>query len=64
MGALCAERFQSILPALDRLYMFHNAILVESRFIKALFFYCYITFVIYMLTSNLGAIVDMSILTK
>lgn len=40
----------SIFAALDKLYVLHNAILVESRFIKA-FFYCCITFLIYMLTS-------------
>jgi len=41
----------NIFAALDKLYVLHNAILVESRFIKAFFFYCCITFLIYMLTS-------------
>uniref|UniRef100_J3MNW7 Protein GAMETE EXPRESSED 1 n=2 Tax=Oryza brachyantha TaxID=4533 RepID=J3MNW7_ORYBR len=41
----------SIFAALDKLYVLHNAILVESRFIKAFFFYCCITFLVYMLTS-------------
>uniref|UniRef100_A0A0D9X2P2 Uncharacterized protein n=1 Tax=Leersia perrieri TaxID=77586 RepID=A0A0D9X2P2_9ORYZ len=41
----------NIFAALNKLYVLHNAILVESRFIKAFFFYCCITFLIYMLTS-------------
>ncbi|KAG2647393.1 hypothetical protein PVAP13_2KG572200 [Panicum virgatum] len=41
----------NIFAALDKLYVLHNAILVESRFIKAFFFYCCITFLIYLLTS-------------
>uniref|UniRef100_A0A0E0LPI3 Uncharacterized protein n=1 Tax=Oryza punctata TaxID=4537 RepID=A0A0E0LPI3_ORYPU len=41
----------SIFAALDKLYVLHNAVLVESRFIKAFFFYCCITFLAYMLTS-------------
>ncbi|GJN10756.1 hypothetical protein PR202_ga28878 [Eleusine coracana subsp. coracana] len=41
----------NIFAALDKLYVLHNAILVESRFIKAFFFYCCISFLIYMLTS-------------
>ncbi|TKW36372.1 hypothetical protein SEVIR_2G436300v4 [Setaria viridis] len=41
----------NIFAALDKLYVLHNAILVESRFIKAFFFYCCIAFLIYMLTS-------------
>ncbi|CAN6204590.1 unnamed protein product [Urochloa humidicola] len=41
----------NIFAALDKLYILHNAILAESRFIKAFFFYCCIVFLIYMLTS-------------
>ncbi|OEL24520.1 Protein GAMETE EXPRESSED 1, partial [Dichanthelium oligosanthes] len=41
----------NIFAALDKLYVLHSAILVESGFIKAFFFYCYIAFLIYMLTS-------------
>ncbi|CAL5061137.1 unnamed protein product [Urochloa decumbens] len=41
----------NIFAALDKLYVLHNAILVESRFIKAFFFYCCVAFLIYMLTS-------------
>ncbi|KAL6896921.1 hypothetical protein ACP4OV_007493 [Aristida adscensionis] len=41
----------NIFAALDKLYVLHNAILVESRFIKAFFFYCCIAFLVYMLTS-------------
>lgn len=44
-------RQANIFAALDKLYVLHNAILVESRFIKAFFFYCCIAFLIYMLTS-------------
>lgn len=40
----------NIFAALDKLYILHNAILAESRFIKA-FFYCCVVFLIYMLTS-------------
>ncbi|KAJ1289851.1 hypothetical protein BS78_02G196800 [Paspalum vaginatum] len=41
----------NIFAALDKLYILHNAILSETRFIKAFFFYCCIIFLIYMLTS-------------
>ncbi|XP_022680111.1 protein GAMETE EXPRESSED 1-like, partial [Setaria italica] len=41
----------NIFAALDKLHILHNAILAESRFIKAFFFYCCIVFLIYMLTS-------------
>lgn len=41
----------NIFAALDKLYILHNAILAESRFIKAFFFYCCIVFLVYMLTS-------------
>ncbi|WVZ65105.1 hypothetical protein U9M48_014525 [Paspalum notatum var. saurae] len=41
----------NIFAALDKLYILHNAILSETRFIKAFFFYCCIVFLIYMLTS-------------
>ncbi|KAE8787327.1 protein GAMETE EXPRESSED 1-like [Hordeum vulgare] len=41
----------SIFAALDKLYVLHNAILVESRFIKAFFFYCCVVFLLYLLTS-------------
>ncbi|CAD6203886.1 unnamed protein product [Miscanthus lutarioriparius] len=41
----------NIFAALDKLYILHNAILAESRFIEAFFFYCCIVFLIYMLTS-------------
>ncbi|RLM84380.1 hypothetical protein C2845_PM04G33840 [Panicum miliaceum] len=41
----------NIFAALDKLYVLQNAILVESQLIKAFFFYCCITFLIYMLTS-------------
>nr|QGN65378.1 GEX1 [Oryza meyeriana var. granulata] len=41
----------NIFAALDKLYILHNAILAESRFIKAFFFYCCIVFLIYVLTS-------------
>jgi hypothetical protein len=50
--ALCAGGVQSIFTALDKLYVLHNAFIVESRFIKSFFFYCCITFLIYMLTST------------
>jgi hypothetical protein len=42
----------NIFAALHKLYILHNAILVESRFIKAFFFYCCTVFLIYMLTST------------
>ena len=49
------EKFRAkqanIFAALDKLYILHNAIIAESRFIKAFFFYCCIVFLIYMLTS-------------
>ncbi|TVU09729.1 hypothetical protein EJB05_43222 [Eragrostis curvula] len=41
----------NIFAALDKLYILHNAILAESRFIKAFFFYCCVVFLLYMLTS-------------
>jgi hypothetical protein len=41
----------NIFAALDKLYVLHNAILVESRFIKAFFFYCCVVFLLYLLTS-------------
>ncbi|GJN33872.1 hypothetical protein PR202_gb22500 [Eleusine coracana subsp. coracana] len=41
----------NIFAALDKLYILHNAILAESRFIKAFFFYCCVVFLIYILTS-------------
>ncbi|KAF7014199.1 unnamed protein product [Triticum aestivum] len=41
----------SIFAALDKLYVLHNAILVESRFVKAFFFYCCVVFLLYLLTS-------------
>jgi hypothetical protein len=41
----------NIFAALDKLYVLHNAILVESRFIKAFFFYSCVVFLIYLLTS-------------
>ena len=41
----------NIFAALDKLYVLHNAILVESRFIKAFFFYYCIMFLIFMLIS-------------
>ncbi|XP_015696583.1 protein GAMETE EXPRESSED 1 [Oryza brachyantha] len=41
----------NIFAALNKLYILHNAILAESRFIKAFFFYCCIVFLIYVLTS-------------
>ncbi|KAG8050074.1 hypothetical protein GUJ93_ZPchr0009g194 [Zizania palustris] len=41
----------NIFAALDKLYVLHNAILAESRFIKAFFFYCCVVFLVYMLTS-------------
>jgi hypothetical protein len=41
----------NIFAALDKLYILHNAILAESRFIKAFFFYSCIVFLVYMLTS-------------
>ncbi|CAM0907327.1 unnamed protein product [Alopecurus aequalis] len=41
----------NIFAALDKLYLLHNAILVESRFIKAFFFYCCVVFLVYLLTT-------------
>ncbi|KAM3391950.1 hypothetical protein ACQJBY_013224 [Aegilops geniculata] len=41
----------NIFAALDKLYVLHNAILVESRFIKAFLFYCCVVFLLYLLTS-------------
>ncbi|KAM3371759.1 hypothetical protein ACQJBY_018923 [Aegilops geniculata] len=41
----------NIFAALDKLYVLHNAILVESRFIKAFFFYSCVVFLLYLLTS-------------
>ncbi|KAK9035125.1 hypothetical protein V6N11_077174 [Hibiscus sabdariffa] len=38
--------------ALDKLFNLHNAMLVESRLIKAFFLYCLSIFVIYVLTST------------
>ncbi|KAK8688713.1 hypothetical protein V6N13_087457 [Hibiscus sabdariffa] len=38
--------------ALDRLFNLHNAMLVESRLIKAFFLYCLSIFVIYVLTGT------------
>lgn len=37
--------------ALEKLFMLQNALLTESRFTKAFFFYCCVIFLIYMLTS-------------
>lgn len=49
------EQFESkqatIFNALDKLFALHNAILMESRFIKSFFFYCSVIFLLYMLTS-------------
>lgn len=49
------EQFESkqatIFSALDKLFALHNAILMESRFIKSFFFYCSVIFLLYMLTS-------------
>ncbi|WOK93977.1 protein GAMETE EXPRESSED 1 [Canna indica] len=42
----------NIFAALDKLFVLHNAILVESRFIKAFFFYSCVIFLLYMLTST------------
>ncbi|XP_022760073.1 protein GAMETE EXPRESSED 1-like, partial [Durio zibethinus] len=38
--------------ALDKLFSLHNAMLVESRLIKAFFLYCLSIFVLYVLTST------------
>lgn len=38
--------------ALDRLFALHNAMLLESRWIKAFFMYALSTFIIYMFTST------------
>ncbi|KAE8695265.1 hypothetical protein F3Y22_tig00110724pilonHSYRG00007 [Hibiscus syriacus] len=38
--------------ALDKLFNIHNAMLVESRLIKAFFLYCLSIFIIYVLTST------------
>ncbi|XVF71788.1 hypothetical protein PTKIN_Ptkin12aG0067200 [Pterospermum kingtungense] len=38
--------------ALDKLFSLHNAMLVESRLIKAFFLYCLSLFVLYVLTST------------
>ncbi|XP_058106959.1 protein GAMETE EXPRESSED 1 [Magnolia sinica] len=49
------EEFESkqatIFAALDKLFILHNAILLESRFIKTFFFYACVIFSVYMLTS-------------
>lgn len=42
----------NIFAALDRLFALHNAILAESRFIKAFFFYSCVIFLLYLLTST------------
>ncbi|XP_043719267.1 protein GAMETE EXPRESSED 1 [Telopea speciosissima] len=42
----------SIFVALDKLFTLHNAILLESRWIKSFFFYAITIFVLYMLTST------------
>ncbi|THU49065.1 hypothetical protein C4D60_Mb06t05640 [Musa balbisiana] len=42
----------NIFAALDKLFALHNAILVESRFMKAFFFYSCVIFLLYMLTST------------
>lgn len=42
----------NIFAALDKLFALHNAILVESRFIKAFFFYSCAIFLLHMLTST------------
>ncbi|KAH7533981.1 hypothetical protein FEM48_Zijuj04G0189400 [Ziziphus jujuba var. spinosa] len=42
----------SMFVALDKLFALHNAILLESRLIKAFFVYCISIFVIYMFTST------------
>ncbi|XP_038985412.1 protein GAMETE EXPRESSED 1 [Phoenix dactylifera] len=41
----------NIFAALDKLFALHNALLVESRFIKSFFFYSSVIFLLYMLTS-------------
>ncbi|KAK1263451.1 Protein GAMETE EXPRESSED 1 [Acorus gramineus] len=41
----------NIFAALDKLYVLHNAILLESRYIKAFVFYSLLIFLLYMLTS-------------
>ncbi|XP_073006273.1 protein GAMETE EXPRESSED 1 [Typha latifolia] len=41
----------NIFSALDKLFALHNAILIESRFIKSFFFYSCVIFLLYMLTS-------------
>nr|AAL73526.1 hypothetical protein S250_18C08.13 [Sorghum bicolor] len=50
-NTLCHQLHTTFFAALDKLYILHNAILAESRFIKAFFFYCCIVFLVYMLTS-------------
>ncbi|XP_010258270.1 PREDICTED: protein GAMETE EXPRESSED 1 [Nelumbo nucifera] len=42
---------ESMFMALDKLFMLHNAILLESRSIKTFFFYSFAIFIFYMLTS-------------
>lgn len=42
----------SMFIALDKLFLLHNAMLLESRLIKAFFVYCISIFVIYMFTST------------
>nr|DAD39997.1 TPA_asm: hypothetical protein HUJ06_014320 [Nelumbo nucifera] len=41
----------SMFMALEKLFMLHNAILLESRSIKTFFFYSFAIFIFYMLTS-------------
>ncbi|KAI3864146.1 hypothetical protein MKW98_031738 [Papaver atlanticum] len=41
----------SMFLELDKLFTLHNAILLESRAIKAFFFYSFVIFLLYMLTS-------------
>ncbi|XP_077230959.1 gamete expressed protein 1 [Tasmannia lanceolata] len=41
----------TMFTALDKLFTLHNAILLESRFIKTFFFYSCAIFIVYMLTS-------------
>ncbi|KAL5574179.1 hypothetical protein UlMin_023776 [Ulmus minor] len=42
----------SMFVALDKLFALHNAMMLESRLLKAFFVYCILIFIIYMFTST------------
>lgn len=46
------EKQVNMFIALDKLFALHNALLFESRMIKAFFIYCISTLIVYILTST------------